>query len=56
MLHQSPQVFCAVHICFLEYFSSFLNHHQVCSSQKLKEIMKKITCLGNTSNQGTGRG
>ncbi|CAD5331107.1 unnamed protein product [Arabidopsis thaliana] len=29
---------------------------EVCSSQKLKEIMKKITCLGNTSNQGTGRG
>ncbi|CAL9229557.1 unnamed protein product, partial [Arabidopsis halleri] len=29
---------------------------EVRSSQKLKEIMKKIPCLGNTSNQGTARG
>ncbi|XP_065009628.1 formin-like protein 5 [Musa acuminata AAA Group] len=29
---------------------------QVCSSAKLKEIMKKILYLGNTLNQGTARG
>jgi formin 2 len=29
---------------------------EVRSSEKLKEIMKKIPCLGNTSNQGPDRG
>ncbi|CAL9119888.1 unnamed protein product [Musa textilis] len=29
---------------------------QICSSAKLKEIMKKILYLGNTLNQGTARG
>ncbi|WZZ37919.1 hypothetical protein YC2023_034178 [Brassica napus] len=41
---------------FLRLFSSLLVVHQVRTSPKLKEIMKKILYLGNTLNQGTARG
>lgn len=57
MLAVIKSSFCAVHMHFslLDFFSSLLVR-QVRTSQKLKEIMKKILYLGNTLNQGTARG